>query len=82
MFAIINRLQSEVQELKSELLSAKMKIGSYKNAVGTEEEAQLAKQAAMMQNDEETLSFEDLVADMPKDIDDDFAPDADAVISI
>ena len=75
IFAVINKLQAENNALKSEMLSLKMKLGSYKNVLGTEQEAQLAKQAAMVQNEEETLAFEDLVGPMPADIDDDFTPE-------
>lgn len=73
-FAMLNKLQAENSALKSELLAAKMKLGSYKNVLGTEEEAQLAKQASMVQNEEEAITFEDLVAEMPPNLDDDFTP--------
>lgn len=76
MFAIINRLQSENTKQKSELLAAQQKIATYEDAIGTEQDAQLAKQAAMVQNEEEAFSFEDLIANIPIDtFDDDFTPE-------
>ena len=81
IFTYLNKKQAEIQALKSELLAAKQKIATYQDAIGTEEEAQLAKQAAILEGQAQTITLEDLCADMPADIDaDGFAPDADAVL--
>jgi len=75
IFAVINKLQEENESLKNEITKVKIQLGSYKNLLGSEQEAQLAKQAAMVQNEEEALRFEDLVADMPPNLDDNFTPE-------
>lgn len=73
-FAMLNKLQAENSALKSELLAAKMQLSSYKNVLGTEEEAQLERQAAIIQNEEETITLDDLIGPIPADLDDDFTP--------
>jgi hypothetical protein len=74
MFAIINRLQSENTKQKSELLAAQQKIATYEDAIGTEQEAQLAKQAAIIEGQSNAITFEELTAGAP--VDDFFAPDS------
>lgn len=73
MFAMINRLQAEKTQLKSELLAAERKLAIYQGAIGTEEEAQLAKQAAIIEGQANAITFEELTAGAP--IDDDFTPE-------
>jgi len=74
MFAIINKLQAEKTELKCELLAAERKIATYEDAIGTEQDAQLSKQAAIIEGQSNAITFEELTAGAP--VDDYFAPDS------
>lgn len=74
MFAIINRLQSENTKQKSELLSAQQKIATYEDLHGNEQDAQLSKQAEIIEGQSNAITFEELTAGPP--VDDYFAPDS------